>query len=166
MQCHINYCLLLLLCLGSLACEQEKQQDEPSVQEITSSGPLSNADIIRSPISADQPVDSSSAARMEFDERVFDFGVVTAGEIVEHTFSFRNTGQVPLLIHDARSTCGCTVPSYPESPIEPGAEGEITVRFDTENKVQKQKKPITLLANTYPNRTELLLVGVVRKPVQ
>jgi len=39
----------------------------------------------------------------------FDFGTVTEGEIVSHTFSFTNTGSEPLIISDAKGSCGCTV---------------------------------------------------------
>jgi len=65
------------------------------------------------------------------------------------------------LITRAKSTCGCTVPEWPEEPIAPGEEGVISVRFDTKNKSGKQGKPITIIANTYPKDTYLQLLGTV-----
>jgi len=121
-----------------------------------------NASIIRNPVQADQPTDSSEAAQLTFEQTTFDFGEVREGAIVEHTFSFENTGAVPLLISDARSTCGCTVPEWPKEAIPPGEEGAINVRFDTNQKKNQQSKPITITANTLPAQTRIYLRGFVR----
>jgi hypothetical protein len=124
---------------------------------------IGQADIIRSPVSANRPLDTVNVAKLSFDEPTFDFGTVSEGAVIEHTFSFTNTGKVPLLISNARSTCGCTVPEWPETPIDPGEAGEITVRFDTKNKSQLQVKPVTITANTYPSTSKIYLQGVVAK---
>ncbi|HAD11713.1 MAG TPA: DUF1573 domain-containing protein, partial [Saprospirales bacterium] len=60
-----------------------------------------------------------------------------------------------------RSSCGCTVPEWPEEPIPPGGTGEIKAKFDTEGKMKEQKKTITVTANTYPNETKIMLKGMV-----
>ncbi|MEM6394963.1 MAG: DUF1573 domain-containing protein [Bacteroidota bacterium] len=124
-------------------------------------GDISNADIIRNPIGLDGEVDTSMLAKMSFDNPVYQFGSIDQGGVVSHDFEFTNTGNAPLLINDARVTCGCTVPSYPEYPIQPGESGTIKVEFNTEGKEGRQSKPITILANTYPNATEIRLVGMV-----
>ena len=93
----------------------------------------------------------------------FNFGSVVTGDKVEKDFQFTNEGKVPLLITDARATCGCTVPDWPDTPIAPGEKGVISVVFDTKNKSGRQVKPITITANTYPSTTELRLVGQVEK---
>ena len=36
----------------------------------------------------------------------------------------------PLIIKDAKSTCGCTVPSFPKEPIAPGKKGQIKVQYN------------------------------------
>ncbi len=81
--------------------------------------------------------------------------------IVEHVFTFTNTGNSPLEIYDARTTCGCTVPEFPEEAIPPSGEGEIKVRFNSEDKIGIQDKPVVLIANTIPARTELRIRGFV-----
>ncbi|MEY2904611.1 MAG: hypothetical protein RJA52_627, partial [Bacteroidota bacterium] len=43
----------------------------------------------------------------------------------------------------ARGSCGCTVPTYPQEPLAPGATGEIKVRYDTQ-RVGSFKKTVTL----------------------
>ena len=124
--------------------------------------PGPNASIIRNPITADRPYDSTQVAKIEFDSQRYDFGEVQEGTIVEHTFRFTNTGKVPLVISDAWSTCGCTVPEWPQEPVPPGEQGRISVRFNTENKIKQQNKQITVRSNTLrPGVTRLYLQGYV-----
>ena len=82
-------------------------------------------------------------------------------EYVEATFKFTNTGSIPLIISGASSSCGCTVPKWPEEPIPPGGTGEISAKFNTEGKHNAQKKMIQVTANTYPNETSVTLKGMV-----
>ncbi|MEO1625029.1 MAG: DUF1573 domain-containing protein [Bacteroidota bacterium] len=143
------------------ACQQAGESGSQGVQEIAPSDQPSNADIIRNPVSADEMVDEDNVAKMEFKEEVHDFGTVREGEVVKHTFTFTNTGTVPLVINNAKSTCGCTVPKWPKEPIAPGESGKIKVRFNTKSKFNKQDKPVTITANTYPANTVVRLTGFV-----
>jgi hypothetical protein len=147
---------LLLGVLSWAACKNDKPEN-------TSDKPgISNADMVRNPISADAPVDTNNLARLTFSETEFDFGEVNEGDIVEHKYKFTNAGKVPLTILKARSSCGCTVPEYPETPIAPGESGEITAKFNTDGKHNFQKKIIYVTANTYPSETSVLLKGQVK----
>lgn len=99
---------------------------------------------------------------MAFEENgTFDFGTVTEGEIVSHTFKFTNTGSEPLIISDAKGSCGCTVPSKPTAPIAPGEAGEITVQFNSKNKKGARNQKVTVTANTNPAQTFIYLTGTV-----
>ena len=98
---------------------------------------------------------------LQWNETTFDFGTVNAGEIVEHTYKFKNVGKHPLNITQAKGSCGCTVPSYPKTPVAPGAEGEIKVRFDSKNKKGKRNQIVTITANTPEGNTKLNLTGMV-----
>ena len=98
---------------------------------------------------------------MTFEETTFDFGTVDEGEKVRHVYSFTNTGNEPLLISNARGSCGCTVPQWPKEPIQPGAEGEIIVEFDSSGKPNRQTKTVTITANTEPAQTRLTITGEV-----
>lgn len=157
--------LLLILLLGCLmlACQSNLNKGpEKSIDEIKSQGQITNADIIRNPVTANEPQDTVNVAKLTFEEAAYDFGEVKEGEVVTHTYAFTNTGKVPLLISNARSTCGCTVPSWPKEPIPPGEGGVIEVRFNTKNKKNKQSKPVTITANTYPATTKVHLTGFVK----
>lgn len=132
-------------------------QNDSGVHKVD--GP--NSDMVHNPVTADLPTDTSQLARIHFDETEVDFGVANEGDVVKHSFKFTNVGKVPLTILKCRSSCGCTIPEWPEEPIPPGGTGEISARFNTEGKSDHQIKVITVTANTYPNDTRIKLTGVV-----
>lgn len=92
---------------------------------------------------------------IKFEEESHDFGTINEGDVVEHTFSFTNTGEKPLVISNAAASCGCTVPEWPKEPIAPGQTGEITARFNSTGKPNQQSKTITITANTFPEKNVL-----------
>ena len=132
---------------------------EPRLQEIPASGSISA--LVRSPVTAAGERDLEQLPRMQFDTLSYDFGTVPEGTVVEYTFPFTNTGRAPLVITDARSNCGCTVPEVPEGPVAAGASSQLGVRFNTENKSGVQEKPVVITANTYPTKTTVYLRGTV-----
>lgn len=84
-----------------------------------------------------------------WDKNTHDFGDITQGEKVEHTFKFTNTGSEPLVITNVEVTCGCTTPKgWPRDPINPGGKGEITVQFDSTHKIGRQNKVATVISNS------------------
>lgn len=85
---------------------------------------------------------------IKFDTTYHNFGTLIQGEKVAFTFYFKNTGTSNLIIKDAFSTCGCTVPNYSKEPIAPDKEGKIEVIFDSEGKRGLQYKTVTLKLNT------------------
>jgi hypothetical protein len=123
------------------------------------------ADLVHNPVRPDGTIDSSFLPVMTFPEAVFDFGEVLEGDKVTHLFSFTNTGTAPLLINEAKSSCGCTVPEWPRQPIPPDSSGTITVTFNTAGKPGNQSKQVTIFANTFPNEHKLTVRGNV-KPVK
>lgn len=156
---HLITALSLVLLFAFSACNQESSSKKI---EAVSANDGDNSSIIRMPVTGEDLVeDPKEAAQITFEEEVFDFGTVKEGEIVEHTFTFTNTGKIPLVISEARATCGCTVPEWPKDPIEPGGKSEIRVKFDTNGKKDKQSKPVTITANTYPAQTQVLIFGFV-----
>lgn len=97
----------------------------------------------------------------EFPEEEHDFGTINEGDIVEHVFKFKNTGEDDLIIQTATGSCGCTVPSYPKEPIPVGGEGEIHVKFNSKGKPNLQNKTVTITANTWPKQTRLKIKAMV-----
>jgi len=78
----------------------------------------------------DQKVDPN-AASIEFEKDVHDFGTIEYGGNGVYDFKFTNTGKSPLIISNARGSCGCTVPQWPKEPIGKGESGFINVKYDT-----------------------------------
>lgn len=100
---------------------------------------------------------------VKFDESEYDFGKVKDGEKVTHVYKFTNTGKEPLIINSAKGSCGCTVPQWPKDPVAPGATGEIKVEFNSKGKAGQQSKTVTIMANTDPNPTQIIIKGMVEK---
>ena len=83
-----------------------------------------------------------------WDKTTHDFGKITQGEVVEHTFHFTNTGNEPLIITNVQVSCGCTTPKgWPKDPVMPGGKGELTIAFNSTGKIGMQNKPITIISN-------------------
>jgi hypothetical protein len=101
---------------------------------------------------------------IKFEEERFNFGTITQGEKVKHTFKFKNTGSEELVIVSAKGSCGCTVPEWPKEPIAPGADGEIYVVFNSDGKSGKQVKQVSIVANTEPATSVIALEGDIIAP--
>lgn len=96
---------------------------------------------------AERDASSSKVPVMTFAEGEFDFGTIDQGTPQEHIFKFTNTGEADLIIVDAKSSCGCTVPEFTKDPVAPGETGELLVKFNGSGKNQVSKT-VTITANT------------------
>ncbi len=151
---------LIIVSISIWSCNQDGGGSGKSLEEYSPENGK-NASIIRNPVSAGDDQDTINVAKIAFEEEYFDFGKVKEGNKVKHVFNFKNVGKVPLVISDVKSTCGCTIPDWTEDPIEPGADGKISVEFNTNGKPGEQSKPVTVFANTYPNQSQVILFGYV-----
>ncbi|HCW08483.1 MAG TPA: DUF1573 domain-containing protein [Cytophagales bacterium] len=94
-------------------------------------------------------------AEIKYDNNTFDFGSITEGQKVSHTYKVTNTGNAPLIIQNAQPSCGCTVPEWTKTPIPVGGTGYVKAEFDSKGKTGMQNKTITVTANTWPKVTQL-----------
>jgi len=150
---------LLAVVAAFASCQNSNSRDEAR-QAVENGGvqPIEAA-----PSLAPTPgVPSGPAAKMTFKEVRYNFGEVKEGTKVTHVFKFVNDSKEPLVIADAKSTCGCTVPEWPKSAIAPGKSGEIKVIFDSSHKNGGQSKRVTIVANTNPPETFIYLEGEVK----
>ena len=167
--------LLLSATVGLLltACQpatQEQKAEQASAQ-INTEAPQMQAVANRAAAEADADGATEKAdgkagapaalAAFSFTEREYDFGQADEGDVVEHTFSFTNTGAAPLVIRDIKTTCGCTTPSYTREPILPGEKGKIDVRFNTQGKRGRQNKVVTIYANVEGSISKIAIKGNV-----
>jgi hypothetical protein len=106
-------------------------------------------------------IDPEHPPIFEFDALSHDFGNVALGEKLTHVFQFKNTGESPLLIHSVQPSCHCTVlKDWPKEPIPPGETGAITAQFEGKY-AGSNSKSISIMANTDPNLTRLILTASV-----
>jgi hypothetical protein len=106
-----------------------------------------------------------AATTLAVDRMEHDFGdIPDNGGNVETKFVITNTGNNPLLISEAKGSCGCTVPDYPRDPIQPGESRDILVSFDPAGKEGAQNKTVTIMANTEPSTTVInLRSNIIKK---
>ena len=70
-------------------------------------------------------------AEIKFDKLTHNFGTFSEkSPVVTYTFTYTNVGEQPLVINQAVASCGCTVPEYTKTPIQPGEKGEIKVTYN------------------------------------
>jgi hypothetical protein len=148
--------MIPFIAFGFYGCDDTQNTD----------GSISANRLIAVPETADETVNTEDidVAMIAFTEKEYNFGEVESGEKVEHTFSFTNSGSAPLIISNAKASCGCTVPEWPKDPIAPGGEGKIKVVFDSKGKSGVQNKVVTITANTQPSTSEILIKGMVKSP--
>lgn len=128
-------------------------------QQAGKQGASGHTDETESPVT--KAANEEKVAEIEFEEDRFDFGKITEGEKVTHSFKFRNTSENSLVISNAVASCGCTVPEWTRKPIKPGGTGEISVVFNSKGRPGKQRKTVSVYANTDPSVTKLEVIGEV-----
>lgn len=98
--------------------------------------------------------------KMEFESMEVDYGTIEQDSEPFRVFTFTNTGTEPVLITNARGSCGCTVPSYSKAPVAPGESSEIKVRYDT-HRLGQFRKRVTLTTNVPGDPIVLTIKGKV-----
>lgn len=94
----------------------------------------------------------------EFSEMTHNFGKATIGEVLTTKVTVKNTGNIPLKIHDVKPSCGCTTPGFTKEPILPGEEGEITMSINTLGMpAGSLKKSVVVIANMEQIRNTIML---------
>jgi len=99
-------------------------------------------------------------AEIEFETNSIDYGQIDFESDGTRVFKFKNIGDVPLVFTRISSSCGCTIPKKPEKPIEPGAEGQIEVNYDTK-RVGIFRKAVTVNSNAKTPTVILRIMGEV-----
>ena len=104
-----------------------------------------------------QDAKTPKGPEIEFEKIVHDYGDVPFNGNGECEFRFTNTGNEPLLIQKPKSSCGCTIPSWPQEPILPGESDVIKVTYRT-NRAGIINKTVTVTSNALKNSTVVLRI--------
>jgi Protein of unknown function (DUF1573) len=103
---------------------------------------------------------AQSGPVMTFEKTEIDYGTVALGGDGVRVFKFKNTGNQPLVIKNARGSCGCTVPKWPNEAIQPGKTATIEVKYDT-NRAGTFAKDVYVETNEAQPKHTLTIKGTV-----
>ncbi|NNM95093.1 MAG: DUF1573 domain-containing protein [Bacteroidia bacterium] len=101
-----------------------------------------------------------NAPVFKFQSDTIDYGTIAHNADGYRYFKFTNVGKEPLIIKEARGSCGCTVPTPPKEPIQPGQESEIKVHYATD-RIGRFSKTVTVISNANPGTKVLYIMGNV-----
>lgn len=152
--------VLVLLAVGFTACGDSDSDKkiaalESRLEEMeagkTANPTTASPTVTKTPdVKPEGPIPS-----FEWKETEFDFKTINEDDVVDHRYTFKNTGEAPLIIESVRPSCGCTAPNWTKTPIPVGGEGFVDVKFDSKGKKNAQNKTVTVTANTWPKQTVL-----------
>ena len=103
----------------------------------------------------------NSGPKMEFETTTVDFGTIEKGSDPLRTVSFTNTGDAPLVIKQAKGSCGCTVPNWKKTPVMPGEASTMEIRYDTK-RVGPIRKTVRVTTNEGGQPHVLQVRGTVK----
>ena len=98
--------------------------------------------------------------QIKFTETVHDYGEIELNGDGTCEFKFSNEGKETLLLSNVRSSCGCTVPAWPKTPIKKGEEAAIKVKYNTA-RAGSFNKSITVYSNGSEQPVILRIKGTV-----
>ena len=109
---------------------------------------------------ANEQVSNPNSPIIKFDKTVHDYGTLQQHGDGKCEFKFTNTGKEPLILSNVRSSCGCTVPTWPRQPILPGQSEVIKVKYDTK-RVGMINKSIHVYSNAKVSTLTLKIKGKI-----
>ncbi len=109
---------------------------------------------------SETPVENPNAPVITFDKVVHDYGTILQNSDGGCEFKFTNDGKEPLILSRPKSSCGCTVPTWPKQPILPGKSDVIKVTYTT-NRVGPFNKTVTVYSNASNSPVKLQIKGKV-----
>ncbi|MBU2940013.1 DUF1573 domain-containing protein [Lacinutrix sp. C3R15] len=110
-----------------------------------------------------ETVATENGAKIEFETETIDYGTIENNADGNREFTFTNTGNTPLVITNAKGSCGCTVPTWPKEAIAPGESAVIGVRYAT-NRTGSFSKSITLTSNAINAPKKVIRIKGTVKP--
>jgi hypothetical protein len=157
--------VVFILAIGSLnlACSNTTTVEEVVEKEVVSEEIQQQIDALEN----FEP--TTGGPNIYFPVMEHDMGTIEKNGKIPYTFYFVNSGDAPLLITDAKGSCGCTVPYFPSEPILPGEKGKINLTFDSDRKSDGMsfKVTVTVYTNIKEEPIPLVIKGkMAGEPVE
>ena len=154
---------VLMLCMTTILfftqCKpdsKDEAKEETTIENTDASAESTQPEVLTPEDIAKQKIEGLPTTTVEWVNTEHDFGDIKKNEKVSTTFKFKNTGNSPLIIAEAKAGCGCTVPSKPDEPVQPGETGEIKVEYNGSGN-GKVTKFVNVILNT-ESQTEKLTI--------
>lgn len=94
----------------------------------------------------DSPTATGVGPKLEISQTDWDFGEVWQGAPVTIDVTLKNVGDQPLTI-DVRTSCGCTAPTRPKSPLPPGEQDVMKIKYDATHRRGPTNQTVTIMTN-------------------
>lgn len=105
-----------------------------------------------------------SGPSISIDKEVHDYGDIDKGADPYCEFVITNKGNEPLILTNAKGSCGCTVPEWSKEPVLPGESTVMKVKYDTK-RVGPINKSVTITSNATNEPTKVIRIkGMVLNP--
>lgn len=93
-----------------------------------------------------QPASGGGTPKLQISDREWQFGEVWQGTPLSFSVTLKNVGDAPLTL-DVKSSCGCTVPTRPRSPLNPGESDTMTIKYDSAHRRGPAAQTVTITTN-------------------
>jgi hypothetical protein len=106
------------------------------------------------------PPQNGPAPNVEWIDGEKDFGELIQGQVADHAFKLKNSGEGDLIISQIKPSCGCThastevidasgarTPYVTGTPIKPGTNFEVSIHFNTQGKRDNAHGQVSLYCN-------------------
>lgn len=120
--------LAILLAFSLTACDEKGKTDKAAQQA---------ADNFKA--------EPGQGTPLHFSHLKMDFKTVTAGEVVQAEYPFKNMTNLPVAIADVKTSCPCITADFTKGNIQPGQLGKVNVRFDTKDQFGDHYKLISVI---------------------
>lgn len=77
----------------------------------------------------------------------YNFGIMQAGETLDHTFVIRNDGEAPLRLEKGETSCKCTLSELSDGYVQPGEEVEIHLSWEAKDETPSFRQTARILTN-------------------
>lgn len=107
-------------------------------------------------LTGEKGIKHQSLTSIQWIDSTLDLGKIKMGDTIVMRFRFANTGNLPLIIENAETSCSCTRIAEIPAAVPPGGKGEIVAIFDTRKSIVGFiRKGILVTGNTLPNKRQL-----------
>lgn len=119
------------------------------------------AKILNAPAKGTVPL-TDPKVELTFDKKMVELGAVRKGEKKEMSYSFTNTGNIPIEI-ELISSCECTTLEWPQYKVfKPGEKGTIKALFDSKDKEISETTDIEIILKQADPKTRNPMVYIVQ----